>query len=347
MRERYEGALQQNETVDIYQDDFVSLAAEEATLGNRADAEMREFVSFSHLMYCTGKMLPTIEWQPGVKGVVAVSCAQNADFELRTTEAGKVQTGYVLLWSFSDPIHPQYVLEAPGDVLAFRFHPTQPDTVVGGLSSGSRWSCGIWPRRSSSGARRRRRRRSSLPLLSSPLLPDRTPHLLPLPFPPQARALVDESELEGASNTITAKPVSLSAVDLSHKRTVSDLVWLPPTLEVNEKGRMTRKEADAKQPTQQFCTLAADGQLLFWDLRKSAEAAAEAAATSGADGGGGGRDDKNKKAEGWGPTYKQPLLHPSANRRSARVTSRSMCRRRPNGRARARRRRRRRRGSTP
>ena len=40
---RYEGALQQNETVDIYQDDFVSLAAEEATLGNRADAEMREW----------------------------------------------------------------------------------------------------------------------------------------------------------------------------------------------------------------------------------------------------------------------------------------------------------------
>ena len=314
MRERYEGALQQNETVDIYQDDFVSLAAEEATLGNRADAEMREFVSFSHLVYCAGKMLPTIEWQPGVKGVVAVSCAQNADFELRTTEAGKVQTGYVLLWSFSDPIHPQYVLEAPGDVFAFRFHPTQPDTVVGGLSSGQ---VVVWNLAEAKQQWREARRRppSNSPPPSPLAPPPRpyTPHLpLPLPFPPQARALVDESELEGASNTITAKPVSLSAVDLSHKRTVSDLVWLPPTLEVNEKGRISRKEADAKQPTQQFCTLAADGQLLFWDLRKSAEAAAEAAATSG-DGGGGGRDDKNKKAEGWGPTYKQPLLHPSAN----------------------------------
>ena len=180
MRERYEGALQQNETVDIYQDDFVSLAAEEATLGNRADAEMREFVSFSHLMYCTGKMLPTIEWQPGVKGVVAVSCAQNADFELRTTEAGKVQTGYVLLWSFSDPIHPQYVLEAPGDVFAFRFHLTQPDTVVGGLSSGQVVVWNLAEAKQQWREARRRRRRPSL--CPRPLLPDRTPHL-PLPHP--------------------------------------------------------------------------------------------------------------------------------------------------------------------
>ena len=38
-------------------------------------------------------------------------------FEERLPTSGKVQTGYILLWSFSDPINPQYVLEAPGDDL--------------------------------------------------------------------------------------------------------------------------------------------------------------------------------------------------------------------------------------
>ena len=129
---------------------------------------MREFVSFSHLMYCTGKMLPTIEWQPGVKGVVAVSCAQNADFELRTTEAGKVQTGYVSLWSFSDPIHPQYVLEAPGGVFAS----ASPDPA-GTTPSSAGCRAGRWSSWNLAEAKQQwreaRRRRRHLSLLSHQL----------------------------------------------------------------------------------------------------------------------------------------------------------------------------------
>ena len=100
---------------------------------------MRELMSFSHLEYCAGKMHPTIVWQPGVKGVVAL-LAQRADCDQRAAELEVKPIGNglsVLLWSFSDPIHPQYVLEAPADVLAFRFHPTRPATVIGGLSDGT------------------------------------------------------------------------------------------------------------------------------------------------------------------------------------------------------------------
>ena len=42
-------------------------------------------------------------------------CAQLSKVE-RVAVSGKVHTGYILLWNFSDPIHPQVVLEAPGDV---------------------------------------------------------------------------------------------------------------------------------------------------------------------------------------------------------------------------------------
>lgn len=62
--------------------------------------------------------------------------AQRLNFEERVTVSGKVHTGYILLWNFSDPIHPQFVLEAPGDIYCFRFCPNNPDLVVGGVSSG-------------------------------------------------------------------------------------------------------------------------------------------------------------------------------------------------------------------
>jgi len=51
---RYEVALQQNETVDIVEDDFAALAEEETSLGNKSDSELRELQSFSHLSYCAG-----------------------------------------------------------------------------------------------------------------------------------------------------------------------------------------------------------------------------------------------------------------------------------------------------
>ena len=56
VRERCDLALQQNDTIDILQDDFGSLTAEETAVGGGADGDMRELMSFTHLVYCAGKM---------------------------------------------------------------------------------------------------------------------------------------------------------------------------------------------------------------------------------------------------------------------------------------------------
>ena len=73
VRERYEDALQQNESVDIFQDEFASLADEDTSLGNTTDSELRELQSFNHLTYCTDRMLCYLDWQPGVKGTIATA----------------------------------------------------------------------------------------------------------------------------------------------------------------------------------------------------------------------------------------------------------------------------------
>ena len=269
IRERYEEALQQNETVDIYLDDFADLAEEESSLGNKTDSELKELQSYYHLQYCAGRELTFIQWQPQAKGVVAVAGARRMTFEERVAISGKVQTGYILLWNFSDPIHPQVVLEAPGDVHCFRFCPTNPDLVIGGLESGQ---IAMWSLADARAAAR------------------------------EAKLLNDDATEEGGSNTITAQATVLSAVDQSHKRTITDIMWLPTTFEVTEKGKFVRpKEAPPGQ--QQFLSIGADGTLLFWDVRKAHENPDEK------------KDDtaNKSKKEGWGPLAKMNLVNPDGS----------------------------------
>ena len=275
VRERYEDALQQNESVDIFQDDFASLADEDTSLGNTNDSELRELQSFSHLDYCTERMLCYLDWQPGVKGTIATANSQRARFSERLLESGKVQTGFVLLWSFADPIHPQFVLEAPCDVFCFRFCPTQPNIIVGGLASGQ--VC-MWD-----------------------LAEARRAHQ-------EENALTDpEGSKEGGANTIHAQVKVLSAVDQGHKRTITDLVWLPPTLEAGERNKFARKPKESQPEQTQFLTIAGDGQLLVWDIRRAIEVVEQEKGPKGEPGEKTERDKKQK--EGWGAKLVMPLQH--------------------------------------
>ena len=54
IRERYEEALQQNETVDIFSDDFAGLTEEDVTLDN-GQTELKELQSYYHLDYCADR----------------------------------------------------------------------------------------------------------------------------------------------------------------------------------------------------------------------------------------------------------------------------------------------------
>lgn len=269
VRGLYEVALQQNETVDIVEDDFAALAEEEAGLGNKSDSDLRELQSFSHLNYCAGRIIAATDWQPVPRAlVVAVSCAQRLNFEERVLVSGKVHTGYVLLWSFADPITPQFVLHAPGDVFAFKFCPSNPDIVVGGVTSGQ---VVVWD-----------------------LAKARTAAI-------ELRAITGDEATpeEGGSRSIMVKPMYVSAVDASHRATVTDVAWLPHTADVSDRGRFGLKAEPGKQ--ERFATMAGDGQLLFWDVARARELTQAPVE---------GEEGQKKKKEGWGPTYRMPLTIP-------------------------------------
>ena len=69
-----------------------------------------------------------------MQGAFAAACTQ--------AEPGPGRHG-VLVWSFADLIHPEYVLESPVEVGTFALNPGQPNMVAGGCITGQvmLWDC--------------------------------------------------------------------------------------------------------------------------------------------------------------------------------------------------------------
>ena len=70
---------------------------------------LQEYQSFTDLQFSKEKKITCIQWHPIVKGVVAVAVAEKLTFDERIDSAAKIimTPSLILIWSFTDPIHPQ------------------------------------------------------------------------------------------------------------------------------------------------------------------------------------------------------------------------------------------------
>jgi hypothetical protein len=66
--------------------------------------------------------------------------------------------------------------------------------------------------------------------------------------------------------TVIVSPKYVSNVDGSHKRCVADLVWLPPSTQINFRGQLVGPE-HLDGHSHQFITVAGDGMVMVWDTR--------------------------------------------------------------------------------
>lgn len=235
-----EQALQQNETLDIFLDPFAELNEDDPALASKNENAIKELRSFTDLVYSKNKTLPAVDWHPKKNGVVAVAAAANANFARRLDLLDKVDSSFILIWNFVDLIHPQLMLEAPQDVLALRFNPSQPHIIAGGLYNGQVL---VWDF-------------------------SKAEHLIS-----KGKAKHASSSKSGGNNRQhdeppkqipPVKPTFVSYIDASHRRPVADLLWLPAGMEVNNRGHLVQP-TDAS--VNQFVTIAGDGQVSFWDLR--------------------------------------------------------------------------------
>lgn len=274
-----EGALQQNELVDIYGDDLALLAEDDASVGNRSDNDVRELQSFSRSSYSHERVVTASHWKPGSAGIVGVSLARKHGFEERVEVAGRVHVGHVLIWSFADPITPLFALEAPQDVLTFVFNPHTPNLVLAGVTSGQLvlWDLDDKP----------------LPTVGGGGASGSTGAAASgsgngagganAGGGAAAGADGDEGSGNGGENqTVHLAPCGVSAIEHSHHRAITAIAWLPLRHEVTPGARLKQDDGGGSAwQSWQCATTACDGYVCFWDVRLARKETAASASRVG------------------------------------------------------------------
>ncbi|CAB1102561.1 unnamed protein product [Ectocarpus sp. CCAP 1310/34] len=280
------------------EDAFNGIGEDDAPLTktNENEDELKELRTFTDLVHSKNKVMSAIDWLPKRNGCVAVSAVKNVNFEERVQLSGQargaqniasyelkkpmyptgftklhvqncpihsfvasfqVDNAYVLLWDFADLIHPMLKLESPHEIFCFRFNPSIPgllslptptrigtQTVVGGAINGQ---VVMWDISKALTSIDQKKRKQSVRHIGKPGL-----------------GVGDEDEVVAALPPIA--PHAVSHIDMSHRRLVADLAWLPTTTQVNSKGQLLGSEYITEH-THQFITVASDGQCLIWDTR--------------------------------------------------------------------------------
>ncbi|XP_032726167.1 WD repeat-containing protein 63 [Lontra canadensis] len=237
-------ALQQNEIMNTFIDDWKCLAEEESTFGDKTDTHLKEYQSFTDLHSLTEKMVTSVSWHPTIYGLIAVSVAVRLSFEERVHFSGKLllQPSLILFWSFSDPIHPQLMLESPDDIFCFKFCPSDPNIIAGGCINGQivMWDISAHADRieniKTGGSRSKKATLKPMFLL----------------------------EPDSNKEATYIRHCAVSSIESGHKKVITDIHWLSDTFEINRLGAVFENRNGI---CCQLVTCSADCTICFWDIR--------------------------------------------------------------------------------
>ncbi|XP_048208095.1 dynein axonemal intermediate chain 3 [Perognathus longimembris pacificus] len=237
-------ALQQNELLNTFIDDWKYLVEEESTFGDKSDTYLKEYQSFTDLHSLTEKMITCVCWHPTIYGLIAVSVAARLSYEDRVHFSGKLllQPSLILFWSFSDPIHPQLMLESPDDIFCFKFCPSDPNIIAGGCINGQviMWDITAHADRieniKAGGNRSKKVTLKPMFLL----------------------------EPDSNKEVMYIRHCAVSSIEHGHRKVITDIHWLPDTFEVNRMGHVFENRSGI---CCQLITCSADCTICFWDIR--------------------------------------------------------------------------------
>ncbi|XP_071799358.1 dynein axonemal intermediate chain 3-like isoform X2 [Asterias amurensis] len=248
---RFELALQQNEIMNVFFDDWVALADEDSTFGSKSDSHLKEYQSFTDLQFSKDKAITCIEWHPSIKGIVAVACSERMTFDDRVDNASRIimSPSLILLWSFTDPIHPQILLEAPDDIISFKFCPTDPNIIAGGCINGQvvMWDISKHSDRLRSNQRGKQTKKNSMMKLHYGRGRDQPGF-----------------EDENVDKTPVIRYCAVSGIEHSHKTAIADLQWVPDHMEITRMGIIVENKT---QTCSQILTGSTDGYIGIWDTK--------------------------------------------------------------------------------
>ncbi|KFP67853.1 WD repeat-containing protein 63, partial [Cariama cristata] len=242
---RMEIALQQNEIMNAFFDDWKALAEDESRSGGKPDVYLKAYQSFTDLHYLKDRTISCVCWHPTIYGIIAVSARERLSYEEQVNLSDKsfLQQSVILFWSFFDPIHPQLMLECPENIYCFQFSPSDPNIIAGGCINGQ---VVLW---------------------------DISQHEEKLQ---NAKTVADGIKIT-AVNTVNVSILNIlqyilpplvrycavSSIQHSHKKPITDLHWLPDYFEDNRMGAAFENRAEI---CVQLITCSPDCSILFWDI---------------------------------------------------------------------------------
>jgi len=227
-----EKALQQNESVDIFNETFQIVGDDDAAAGASTDNELKEVKNFADPQFSKFKSIVAIDWLPKMQGMLTVSPVRNISFDQRAAVSGVTTTSHLLIWDFRQLVKPAAVLSCNHEILCFRSNPNNQNLMVGGCITGQ---VVLWDLKSMLTAQQKKGRNNQ------------------------------DDDGENSANAHIA-PIITSSIDHSHKKPVSDIFWLPANTQINYRGQLVPEEhLDGNQ--YQFVTIAGDGTIMVWDTR--------------------------------------------------------------------------------
>ncbi|NXR29502.1 WDR63 protein, partial [Cinclus mexicanus] len=249
---RMEIALQQNEIMNVFFDDWKALAEDQEE--GKPDVYLKAYQSFTDVQYLKNRTISCIRWHPTIYGIIALSVGDQPSDEGKVNLSNKslLHESVILLWRFFDPICLQLVLKAPEDIYCFQFSPSDPNIIAGGCVDGQ---VVLWDI-----SKHETKLQSTVPVADETIDSSESE-------PRAAAAGVTEPSHMQVQQCSTEPPLvrhcAASSTPYSHTKPATDVHWLPCNLEDNQKGGTSEHREENKL---QLVTCSPDGSLLFWDI---------------------------------------------------------------------------------
>ncbi|CAM9257627.1 unnamed protein product, partial [Ectocarpus fasciculatus] len=248
---KIENALDDCDTVNLFNETFQLTGDDEVADSSEVDNELRELKNFADPNYSKMKVISCIDWMPKAHGMVAVNAVRNITLDQRANVAGVTYNSHLLVWDFRQLIRPSMLVSCPHEILTFRFNPVTPHLIVGGCATGQ---VVLWDLSETIAHSNRKEGRSSSVVGSSDGAGGVAAHG------------ADDSD---AASGAPVPPKFISYVDFSHRRPVADMFWLPANTQINYRGQLVAAE-HLDGNCYQFITVSADAHILVWDIRYEA-----------------------------------------------------------------------------
>ena len=134
--QRVEEALESNELINVFQDDFSMLGSQDNVEGEKLKALLNLKLSISDSMKEKGRRVQDIQVCPHFPSMVAISMIDSKSFAERAEKSGKSIEGEILIWEYIEPTSLVMSLKSPIEVTVIKFHPTDPTILLAGLLNG-------------------------------------------------------------------------------------------------------------------------------------------------------------------------------------------------------------------